>query len=781
MKKWLFALFSVLLLSGCSLFEVEPIPACAEGYHLEESVCLLNQTSDINIESSDDLLYLYHTFKKKQDLARWNSGIFMFEDAAMEKTGDLTPSAGSDDYSQTNNQVEGVDEMDNVLTDGKFLYVANYDTIQIMLAYTVQDEYNALSMVKEIHLDELLNENEHLYFNGMYVDEDRLLIIGSYYYYDTCDIEYKSDSEDSITDIYLCEWYQSHSATVVFEYSKTDFSLAQRYEFSGYYVGSRKIGDDLYIVTNEYIPFYYIDQEETKVTLDNYLPYYKIGENKQSLSYNEIVYNEGTNPSTFTTFFGLSLDNETISTQVILGEGGYNLYVSTENIYLTSTKWHFNELVLRELDQAITNGDTDFMPKESPYEISTSIIRVAIENGSVGVGAIGDVPGTTLDQFSMDERDGTVRIVTTENNWWWWNFVEDDTIDNRLMILDMDLHILATLDDLGKPGESVQAVRFVGEYAYVVTFLRTDPFYVIDLSNPYEPKKLSELILPGFSDYLQPLNENYMLGIGYGDNDGGTQGLKISLYDVSDKHNAVVADEIIYPYSDNHYIWTSTVYNHKDLLVALNKGFIALPYTENTWGGNANNWWWSYQTGILVLNVDLDEGTISERGKVLHSETNQFDTYVYKSKYIADYLYTISSKYVKVSRIDDPSVVLNELLIGDSIDLEVPGEVVPEEPIFDLDLFSDFLHVENWDEALTYFNQEHYVFVYDASCEDCDKLIDTFNAFIDSDGSIVFLQASLDQSAYPYDALPALYLIDTEGSIISEFTTLDEIIDVLSY
>jgi len=234
------------------------------------------------------------------------------------------------------------------------------------------------------------------------------------------------------------------------------------------------------------------------------------------------------------------------------------------------------------------------------------------------------------------------------------------------MILDMNLEIVSTLEGLGKEGESVQSTRFVGDFAYVVTFLRTDPFYVIDVSDPKNPVKLSELEIPGFSDYLQPIGENYILGIGYGDDEGGTQGLKISLYDVSDKSNAVVASEIVYPYGENSYMWTSTVYNHKDLLVSIDKGIIALPYTQYNWGSATNDYNWTYHSGALILNLDIENGEISERGRVEHSEANYYDIYVYKAKFIENYLYTISSKYVKVSTIDDPETVLNTVQIGES-------------------------------------------------------------------------------------------------------------------
>ena len=693
MKKLLVVLFAMTFLTGCGIFSNNDIEPCSDGFHLEDGVCIEDLHPEGSFTSEDDIIDLFLSFRDKQETVGmfrgWN---FMMEDVAMEADGAEAPSSdekGSDDYSETNNQVEGVDEMDNVLTDGKYLYIANYDKIQIILAFTQSQGINALNLVEEITFDELQGDNQYFYFNGMFVDDERLIVVGNSYEYSciaTYEEKYEDETGEDVPEDYYqdCWWYEYHTSTLVFEYSMDDFELVNEYELSGNFVGSRKIGDSLYFVTNEYVPFYYIDNEEYNFTIDTYIPHYRINDTEVELSYEDILYVEGTQPQTFTTFFGLNLETSEVSSEVILGEGGYNLYVSTNNIYLTATKWNWNDAVLLEIDEAREDGEDDFVPEEDPYEIMTSITRVAIADGVVEFAANGEVPGIGLDQFAMDERNGYVRIVTTENNWWWWwrwdANEEENTIDNRLMILDMDLNIVSMLDGLGKPGESVQSVRFVGDYAYVVTFLRTDPFYVIDVSDPENPIKVFELEIPGFSDYLQPIGEDFILGIGYGDNDGGTQGLKISLYDVSDKSNAVVASEVIYPYSNNSYMWTSTVYNHKDLLVSIDKGIIALPYTLYEWGNDLNDYWWNYRTGVLVLNLDLETGEISERGRVEHSDTNSYDTYVYKSKFISDYLYTISSKFVKISTLSNPSAILNELLIGSPLDLDVPGDVETVDP-----------------------------------------------------------------------------------------------------
>lgn len=668
MRKLFLLLFISILLTGCGV--MKDSIECSDGFYLSEGICIEEKSNIGTFTSSDEIFKLFESFNEKQETINHFFGRNLLVADVLEATPtaeatDDYTSNDTKDYSGTNNQVEGVDEMDNVLTDGDYIYVQNYNEISIVKAN--EDD---VTLVKKILYDDLQGDRSYFYFNGMYVDGDRLIVVGNSYY-NSCLGEEVYQSEDGETKESSCRYYEYHTVTRVLEYEKENFTLINEYELSGNYIGSRKIGDDLYFVTNEYIPFYMMNYDDYEFDLDSYLPNYTINDKTITLGYDSIIYVDGTNPTTYTSFFGISLDTNEVSTEIVLGEGGYNLYVSKNNVYLTNTKWNWNNDVYLEIEAAVDDEEQDYEPEEDPYEITTSILKISIDEGKVQYANSGEVKGQALNQFSMDEYNGNVRIVTTTNNWWrWWN--TESEVKNRLFILDEDLNEISMLDGLGKPGESVQSTRFVGDYAYVVTFLNTDPFYVIDVSDPENPEKLSELEIPGFSSYLQPLNENFILGIGFGDMDGGTSGLKISLYDVTDKSNAVEVSKVIYPYLDNKYIWSSATYNHKDLMVSLSKGIITLPYTAYDWMSTE----WNYQSGVIVLNVDLETGELSERAKVLHSSNQYNDAYVYKAKYIDDYLYTISSKYVKVSTIENPEVILDTVTIGTSREVYYEGEVL---------------------------------------------------------------------------------------------------------
>lgn len=213
-----------------------------------------------------------------------------------------------------------------------------------------------------------------------------------------------------------------------------------------------------------------------------------------------------------------------IDPTVITGSGGI-VYGSTESIYLASPLWD------RGAD-------------------GTAIHRFALNpQGPVDYVGSAVIPGQPLNEFSLSEHDATLRVVTiieplmVEPVW----SDELDTADiaiapsrdqrsTRVTTLrTSDMAESGHLDDLA-PGESLRAVRFIGTMGYVVTFEQVDPLFAIDLQDPTNPVVLGELEIPGFSEYLHPIGNGLLLGIGRSVDpvSQSDEGLKISLFDVSD-------------------------------------------------------------------------------------------------------------------------------------------------------------------------------------------------------------------------------------------------------
>jgi len=189
---------------------------------------------------------------------------------------------------------------------------------------------------------------------------------------------------------------------------------------------------------------------------------------------------------------------------------------------------------------------------------STGIVRVDT-NGSLDVSATGKVPGRPLDQFSLSEHEGHLRIATT---------VEAPAADseNDLYVLDDELDVVGEVQGMGVD-QRIYSVRYVGDEAYLVTYRQIDPFYTVDLSEPEDPEIVGELKLPGFSTYLHPLSEDRVLGIGQEDGD-----VKAVTFDISDRANPAVEDEAILDAR-----WSAISESHHAFLLDERHGVFFLP------------------------------------------------------------------------------------------------------------------------------------------------------------------------------------------------------------
>jgi len=263
--------------------------------------------------------------------------------------------------------------------------------------------------------------------------------------------------------------------------------------------------------------------------------------------------------------------------------------------------------VLGAGDKLFSSGDTLYIGR-TVYnnKTETEIYKFAL-NGKPRFLGSGSVPGRALNQFSMDEYQGHLRIATTidGNNWWgggWWGRImpmptpdigddlmesepfnpNDNGFSNSVYVLDGKLDIVGKVENIA-PGEEIKSVRFVGATGYVITFWEVDPLFVLDLSNAKKPKVLGELKIPGFSSYLHPVADGWLMGIGYPGNDSGTtQGVKLSLFDVRDPRNPKEADVIEFNGRYNHrstdiYYESLALRDHKAFFVYPEQGLFGLP------------------------------------------------------------------------------------------------------------------------------------------------------------------------------------------------------------
>lgn len=247
----------------------------------------------------------------------------------------------------------------------------------------------------------------------------------------------------------------------------------------------------------------------------------------------------------------------------------------------------------------IWNAYRNYLADHQRDLVRTGVVQIGVEDTDLSVENVETVPGRPLNQFSLDEHEGSLRITTTIPR------AGGKESRNDLYVLDTsDLSQQGKVTDMGI-NEEVYSVRYVGDTAYVVTFRRIDPFHVVDLSDPTDPEEVGELELPGFSSYLHPIDDDRVLGIGKEDGQ-----VKAVMFDVSDPSNPTVQDDFIL---DSR--WSAIDQSHHAFLLDKQHGVFFLP-TGN--GGNVID----YTDGSLEL-----ETRISTDGPAL------------RAMYINDYMY----------------------------------------------------------------------------------------------------------------------------------------------
>ena len=184
-----------------------------------------------------------------------------------------------------------------------------------------------------------------------------------------------------------------------------------------------------------------------------------------------------------------------------------------------------------KVQNELTNRLSDYMKEHKRDIDKTGIVKIGLDNFQVV--SSGNVPGRLLNQFSLDEYNDYLRVATTLGGGGWWFGIGSSQTEsaNDVYVLDKNLKIQGSVKDLGLT-ERIYSVRFIEDRGYVVTFRQTDPFYVLDLSNPQKPALAGELKIPGYSSYLDPITKDRVLGVGQ-----ENWQVKISLFDVSSAAN----------------------------------------------------------------------------------------------------------------------------------------------------------------------------------------------------------------------------------------------------
>jgi hypothetical protein len=280
------------------------------------------------------------------------------------------------------------------------------------------------------------------------------------------------------------------------------------------------------------------------------------------------------------------------------------------------------------------------------------------------------LPGHILNQFAMDENNGVLRVASTKG------WVPDPTVTSSLTTFSEQSGKFAQLGQIGgiAPQEDIRSVRFDGDRGFVVTFKKTDPLFVFDLSDPAQPKKLGELQIPGFSTYMQRLDANHLLAIGFTADDQGFfayfNGIQIQIFDVTDLANPVLAWKTVIGTRGSN---SEALTNHLAFNYFAPKKMLALPMTVCEGGGNGvygNNLTFA---GLMVFDISLDTGII-EHGRLPFLDPSTVSasancdqwwadskSLVKRSIFMDDWVYGLSDAQLRVAALSNMSSVLQSL------------------------------------------------------------------------------------------------------------------------
>ncbi len=532
-----------------------------------------------------------------------------------------TPKAGVD-YSGTNVQEEGVDEPDLVKTDGKTLFVVANGRINALdvtgrqprLLDSIKVE-NAWGAQLLLHGRRLLVLTHGGFMLPMLPGAARL--IAPY-----------QISSSTITEIDVSE--------------PKSLRLAGTLKLEGTYVAARLVDGTVRIVSSSYVPealpFEQPDAQTTEALAAararnqavvasskaaSWLPKYRLKRMRTGrvVERSLVQCRHIKRPVTFSGLglltvltVDLARGLEPVNSASIMTDGRI-VYASPESLYVATERW-------------ATRPDPA-KPTEEAEGVRTAIHKFDISDPSRAVyRGTGSVSGFLLNQWSLSEHRGVLRVVSTDAPAWWGAAGESESALTTLRQRDGALVQAGRVGGLGK-GERVYAVRFVGDVGYVVTFRQIDPLYTLDLADPDRPRVLGELKIPGYSAYLHPIGEDLLLGVGQdATEEGRPTGTQISLFDVSDLRRPTRLHK-----QSLGLGWSEAESDHHAFLHWPQTGLVVVPF-----GGQA-----------AAFRVGRARG-ITEVGRVGHTETEQpYAPGIRRSLVVRDSVLTVSDAGVKAN------------------------------------------------------------------------------------------------------------------------------------
>lgn len=512
---------------------------------------------------------------------------------------------GTVPHGTTNVQVTDVDEGDIIKNDGKYLYIVNQpgnkisDTngITIVDTETMKRVYRGKIELKDSEVLEKIKEDNRvekyhsdlttdMYIEDIYLDGDNLTAVCTY---------------NEKTYIVIYDISKRHAPAEV-----------RRFDQDGNYVSSRMVNGIIYTVTN-----YTVRGNSAEEVEKNAIPQV----NCDCISYSKCyMIDEDSTRYIVVSAFDTNKPESKVGAISVLGDG-FEIYSTAKNLYVYSADY----------DNRDDNGI-----------IRTVVNSFALNGTDITHKATGSFKGTCINQYSFDEYQGNLRVASC-----YYDYRKAVDV-SCVYVLDGNLKVIGELTDIAKD-EQVKAVRFMGETGYVVTFRNTDPLFIIDFSDPTKPRITGELKIPGYSTYIHPIGDGYLVGIGY---DGTAENVKsdtvkVSVFDVRDKAKPKETDTFVI--KDAYSLVNE---NPKAFFFYKERNMIGIPVSHYGDGNTVK----SFQT------VTVEDGKIKNHLGYVHYVTSSKGynvTYygyhfsnLFRGTYIGNLLYTVDNNEIIEHNLD---------------------------------------------------------------------------------------------------------------------------------
>lgn len=573
---------------------------------------------------------------------------------------------GVDSY-ETNNQVEGVDEADFVKSDGSLVYAAYGNDIVVMnlegevLSRTTMPQVDySFPVARHWNPEKVLEDEDEVgvttsfkarssvmpgYYSptqsvsGMLLHNGRLVIVVSGYQY-------------SSTLMFLDG---GMTAALLYDIDEVtgSISFVDKKTIRGSFKEARSIENQAHIVTNTGINSY---------LLASYLRDWMFPQGLTDAEYATKAYaraqalipqfakqivaellgntQDGSlNDSKCRQIVGLSLmrtgNSQDDLPDFTSGSGILNSFVQTTSFDMMASALALSEsvsgaflpsaatdLYVSEEAMIITGqGWANSDASSSTWQEHTFLMGFDVTGSAAVPKFLGRVPGYLLNQFSLDYYQGHLRVATTNSAKWgtvdgeWTMQQESNSQITVLKNIESELQVVGKVERLA-PGERIYSVRFMQDKAAVVTFRQIDPFYTFDLSEPTAPKKVGELKIPGFSNYLHPIKDNkFILAVGQDADEetGRPLGLQVSLFDLTDFANPVQIQKTVIQGTASS---SDAQYDHRAFRYIEEANILILPVSSYSPNLDSDNGF----DGFHVYNVDIDNG-IEKIAEVIHADS----------------------------------------------------------------------------------------------------------------------------------------------------------------